>query len=58
MVRPPGSLDEAPQLRCSECKREPHEDENPVDEWRVYSDGTGGLVTFCPECAEREFGNS
>jgi hypothetical protein len=22
-------------LRCSECKREPREDENPDDEWRV-----------------------
>jgi len=23
---------------------------------RVYSDGVGELHTFCPECAEREFG--
>ena len=42
--------------RCVECGRQPREDENPDDEWRVYSDGTGGLFTFCPECAEREFG--
>jgi len=44
-------------LRCSECKREPGA-ENPGAEWRVYSNTTGGLVAFCPECAEREFGDS
>ncbi len=27
----------------------------PPDQWRVYSDSTGGLVTFCLEYAEREF---
>lgn len=42
--------------RCSECKREPREDENPDDEWRVESDGVGELHIFCPECWEREFG--
>ena len=35
----------------------PREDEDPENEWRVYSDGVGKLVTFCPECAEREFGS-
>ena len=40
---------------CSECRRTPREDENPDDEWRVYSDGIGELPVFCPECAEREF---
>ena len=25
------------------------------DEWRVYSDGTGGLLTYCPGRARREF---
>jgi hypothetical protein len=24
--------------------------------WRAYLDGDGQAVTFCPECAEREFG--
>ena len=43
-------------LRCSECKREPREDENPDDEWRVEFDGVGGMHVFCPECWEREFG--
>jgi hypothetical protein len=53
----PASLpdDEAERLRCTECGRIPHEDENPDDEWRVYSDGVGELHSFCPECAEREF---
>jgi hypothetical protein len=45
-------------LRCSECKREPREDENPDDEWRAVSDGIGELHIFCPECWEREFGES
>jgi hypothetical protein len=31
-------------LRCSECKREPREDENPDDEWRAVSDGVGELL--------------
>jgi hypothetical protein len=39
-----GALDAATRtyevLRCSECKREPREDENPDDEWRSpYRDG-------------------
>lgn len=41
-------------LACSECRRRPRE--NAADEWRVYSDGVGGLHVFCPECAAREFG--
>lgn len=43
-------------LCCANCGREPRDDENPDDEWRVCSDGVGELVTFCSECAEREFG--
>jgi hypothetical protein len=45
-------------LRCSECKRKPREDENPDDEWRAVLDGVGELHIFCPECWEREFGQS
>jgi hypothetical protein len=41
--------------RCTECSRRPRRDENADDEWRVYSDGVGELLVFCPECAEREF---
>jgi hypothetical protein len=33
-------------------------EENSDDEWRLYSDGLGELMLFCPECAEREFGGS
>jgi hypothetical protein len=42
-------------LVCAECDREPREDENAEDDRCVYSDGSGELLTFCPECAEREF---
>jgi hypothetical protein len=47
---------EVAPIRCAECGCEPREDENAEDEWRVYSDGAGELLTFCPECAERESG--
>ena len=47
-----------PSLRCSECGREPREDENADDEWRAESDGVGELHVFCPECWGREFGES
>jgi len=43
---------------CANCGREPRKDENADDDWRAYSDGMGELVTFCPECAEREFGSA
>jgi hypothetical protein len=42
-------------LVCAECGREPHADENALDEWRAYSDDVGELHVFCPECAAREF---
>ena len=45
-------------LRCSECKQEPREDENPDDEWRVESDGVGGMRVFCPECWSGSLGKS
>jgi hypothetical protein len=44
-------------LICAECGREARNDENPDDEWRVYSTGVE-LIVFCPECAEREFGQT
>jgi hypothetical protein len=46
------------ELRCAECDRTPRDDENPLDEWRCYSDGCGELVTMCPECSKREFGEN
>jgi hypothetical protein len=52
VVTPPDRL---PEFICVECSRTPAEDENPADDWRVFSDGTD-LHVFCPECAEREFG--
>ena len=55
----PRTLEESERampLRCAECQRAPRPDENADDRWRVYSDGLGELMTFCPECAQREFG--
>ena len=37
--------------------RQPRADENPADEWRAYRDVDDDLPVFCPECAEREFGD-
>ena len=45
-------------LMCAECGREPRDDENADDEWRAYLDVDDKLPVFCPECAEREFGNT
>ncbi len=37
------------EIACVECGR-------PIgDDGRWYSDDTGELVPYCPECAEREF---
>ena len=54
--QPASSAVDPAHLRCANCGRKPREDENPDDEWRVYSDGLGELHVFCPECWEREFG--
>ena len=43
-------------LTCAECGREPREGENAEDEWRAYLADDEEMHTFCPECAEREFG--
>jgi hypothetical protein len=47
----------ASELVCAECDREPHANENALDEWRSYSDGVVELHTLCPTCAAREFGH-
>jgi hypothetical protein len=47
-----------PDLVCANCGREPLDDENLSDDWRVESDGIGALWAFCPECWQREFGSS
>jgi hypothetical protein len=33
------------------------DDENAAEKWRAYLDVDDDLPVFCPECAEREFGN-
>jgi hypothetical protein len=39
-------------LSCAECRRLPLASET----WRVLFADPGEAVTYCPECAEREFG--
>ena len=39
-------------LTCAECGRSPRAGEL----WRLLFADIGEVVTYCPECAEREFG--
>jgi hypothetical protein len=39
-------------LTCAECGRSPRRGEV----WSVYYADIGEAVTYCPECAGREFG--
>jgi hypothetical protein len=41
-------------VSCAECGRKPHHGEL----WRLLFAEIGEAVTYCPECAEREFGPS
>ena len=50
--------DDPEQPRCANCERTSRPDENPDDDWRAESDGTGELLVFCPKCWQREFGSS
>ena len=40
-------------LTCAECGRSPRRREV----WSIYYADIGEAVTYCPECAEREFGD-
>ena len=40
-------------LTCAECGRSPRADET----WRLLFADVGEAVTYCPECAETEFGS-
>jgi hypothetical protein len=42
-------------LVCAECGAV---SEPEARDWRAYLDEDGQAVTFCPECAEREFGEA
>jgi hypothetical protein len=42
-------------LRCAECGRQSEPD---AAGWRAYLDDDDQAVTFCSECAEREFGKA
>jgi hypothetical protein len=39
-------------LICAECDAEADSD---ARRWRAFLDCEDNVVTFCPECAEREF---
>ena len=47
-------------LRCVECGRSKAPDV-PAEAWRAYAtfepDGTEDVAVFCPDCAQREFGD-
>ena len=51
----PGFRDRQTSVVCAECLREVSEAETQTQRWGYWSDGTGDLIPFCPECAEREF---
>ena len=42
---------------CTECGLEADERFTIAEHWTWWSDGCGGLLPFCPDCAEREFGH-
>lgn len=44
----------AEPLTCANCGAVSDEF---AEGWRAYLDDEGQAVTFCPECAEREFGD-
>jgi hypothetical protein len=48
----PGTI--ALDLTCAECGRSPRAGET----WRILFADIGEAVTYCPECAEREFGEA
>jgi hypothetical protein len=41
-------------LRCAECGAHWLSDDH--ERWRAYRDTDWELVFYCPDCAEREFG--
>jgi hypothetical protein len=41
-------------VSCTECGRQPR----PGELWRVYFADLGEVAIYCPECAEREFGEA
>ena len=43
-------------VTCAECGREVDEQTAETEGWGYWSDGTGDLLPYCPECTEREFG--
>jgi hypothetical protein len=43
------------RIRCADCDLEVDEFTLIAAEWRYFSDGTGELVPYCPDCAAREF---
>ena len=49
----PDALDDT--IRCTECECAVDEFSAIAKHWGFWSDGTGELLPFCPECARREF---
>jgi hypothetical protein len=53
----PSSVPELTVVVCAECGVEADERFTIAEHWTWWSDGCRGLLPFCPECAEREFGH-
>jgi hypothetical protein len=49
-----GAAEGLAAVSCVECGRQPRAGET----WRIYFADIGEAVTYCPECAEREFGEA
>jgi hypothetical protein len=41
------------RVQCAACGREVDEDEAQAQRWGYWSDSSGEIYPYCPECAER-----
>lgn len=51
--KPSFDVEAGKQLVCAECGAT---STGTAEGWRAYLDDDDQAVTFCPDCAEREFG--
>lgn len=51
---PKRAVEREDAIRCVECVRAPR----PGETWQLCFADIGDVVIYCPECAEREFGEA
>lgn len=51
-------LHDEPPLRCAECARPVDEFAARLEGWRYWSDGSGELIPFCPDCSRPEIASA